>query len=97
MRTRIPNARSSQPTRTRVRNQLFRSVMIAFLVQEQILDPDAEQTGQAEGQQDRRVVPSALERNDGLARDLDSVRELLLRPAPLSSMLFQPILHARPM
>src|SRR5438105_9076406 len=66
----------------------------AMLVRlEDVLDPHAEERGDTKRERKARVVLFVLERAHGLARDLEFVGELALRPVALRAQHAKPVLH----
>lgn len=63
---------------------------------EEILDRAVEDPGQFEGERQRGVEATTLDRDDRLTRDAERVCETLLRPSVLSPLIGQCVLHSQP-
>lgn len=68
----------------------------AMLVRlEDVLDPHAEERGDAKCERQARIVLFVLERIHGLTRDFESVRELALRPVAFRAQHAKAVLHRK--
>lgn len=67
----------------------------ASVAQEDILDLQTEQVGDAEGERERGVIFAGLDRVDALARNAELGGEIALVPVAFRPQDFEPVLHAR--
>src|SRR5690349_2665504 len=62
---------------------------------EDLLDGEAENAGDGEGQREAGIVPSGLDGVDGLPGDLAPVGQIGLAPPACGAQFAEPVLHGR--
>src|SRR5690349_9723385 len=72
------------------------SLSTALSIIENLLDRQIEQAGDLEGERQRRVIFSRLDRIDRLARDIEPDRQVGLAPVMLGSQYLEAVLHLVP-